>query len=477
VTFYKKTDTVAAGVAKGSAAVVNYNIAIMIALVTRSLTTILRKIRVATLLPLNFNIYFHTILGYTTLAAAWVHSLAHLTSFMRTLANMPNLETLNSLLATPLDEVKPYRWWAIQSVPGITGIIALVLMTMMVVFAIKKARQKNFERFWYTHVLWLVIVIVLAFHGISKYLGSPKFYLWAGFPSLVLLVEKIFALIIHLLTRHKIISIEYLDSGVVEMRITKPPSFKFIPGQYARLKIPEISLLQWHPFSFSSSQSDDYISFHISPVGDWTNQLKQIALDLKTKKLLKVPTIFLLGPYGAPSQHYSNFKDIMIISSGVGATPFASIMKDLSYRAKENSENINTKSVDFYWVNRRPSTHKWLTNLFKELQNHEASKSLVKIHMFFTSPHSKYDVRSLLLWRGLEILHNAGREIKGLEYFDFMFWGRPDWDFIFQQKAKEVGKGTVGVFFCGNNFLAKELHQKCLKYSENVVFKFYKEIF
>jgi len=97
--------------------------------------------------------------------------------------------------------------------------------------------------------------------------------------------------------------------------------------------------------------------------------------------------------------------------------------------------------------------------------------------MFFTSPHEKYDLRSILLWKGIEILYSEGVKIKGLEHFDLMRWGRPEWSEIFEEKAAQIGSGKVGVFFCGNAMLAKELHDNCVKKSGDVAFKFCKEIF
>ena len=245
-----------------------------------------------------------------------------------------------------------------------------------------------------------------------------------------------------------------------------------------KVNIPKISNFQWHPFSFSSSRNDEHLTFHISPIGDWTKELKKLALQYQTNQPSKFPSIYLKGPYGAPSQHYNDYKHLMVISTGVGATPFASILRHLSHKIKADSEaGVKTKSITFYWVNRKPSSQSWLNGLIRELQADEVTRELIKIKMYFTSPHEKYDFRSLLLWKGLEILHKEGVAIKGLELFNLMHWGKPDWDQVFKKKAQQVGKGKVGVFFCGNNYLAKDLHRNCLKHSGRVMFDFHKEIF
>lgn len=71
--------------------------------------------------------------------------------------------------------------------------------------------------------------------------------------------------------------------------------------------------------------------FYIKAVGDWTKQLHQSfteRLHGKTSIPLKV---LIRGPFGAPAQHVWGYQRVVLISGGVGATPFASICKDLFY--------------------------------------------------------------------------------------------------------------------------------------------------
>jgi len=48
---------------------------------------------------------------------------------------------------------------------------------------------------------------------------------------------------------------------------------------------------------------------------------------------------------------------------------------------------------------------------------------------------------------------------------------------VFERKKKEVKKGKVGVFLCGNPFLADEIKRQCIKHSGDVKFNFNEEIF
>jgi len=297
----------------------------------------------------------------------------------------------------------------------------------------------------------------------------------------VMLCDKLYTLYLLLLSKPlRVRNLEFLESGVIELKLTKPKNFKFVCGQYALVNVPQLSKLQWHPFSISSSKRDPYFTFHISPAGDWTNSLKKLAQDLKKMgpTTSNMPPVYIQGPYGAPSQTYDSYKHLIIVTTGVGATPFSSILRRLNQKANEPNSTFKTVSVDFYWVNRKPASHTWLNGLLQDMQSNEKFKSILNINIFLTALHAKYDLRSLLLWRGLSILTDRGKTVKGLDHFNVVHWGRPNWNQIFRKKASEFPKGTqVGVFFCGNKDMGAKLYDVCENTSGNVIFEFHREVF
>lgn len=40
-------------------------------------------------------------------------------------------------------------------------------------------------------------------------------------------------------------------------------------GCYYRVKVPALSLLEWHPFSLASSESSHHLTFFVASSGDW----------------------------------------------------------------------------------------------------------------------------------------------------------------------------------------------------------------
>jgi NADPH oxidase len=89
-------------------------------------------------------------------------------------------------------------------------------------------------------------------------------------------------------------------SKVIEIQFRKP-SFKQLSGQYAFICCPDISPYQWHPFTLTSAQQEDYASVHVRIVGDWTQALEKLIVR-KDGVIAKPPKILIDGPYGTASE-------------------------------------------------------------------------------------------------------------------------------------------------------------------------------
>lgn len=136
-----------------------------------------------------------------------------------------------------------------------------------------------------------------------------------------------------------------------------PPSFE--AGQYAFLNIPEISTLQWHPFTISSAPSEHLLRFYIKSMGpgSWTENLFQLAQTSST--LNSVPMINIDAPYGLGLEwkRYSltqclkllRYRRLIIIVGGVGVTPALSILEELYQQCSKQPDTWNTK-VDCLWA-------------------------------------------------------------------------------------------------------------------------------
>ncbi|KAJ7942492.1 Ferric reduction oxidase [Quillaja saponaria] len=102
-----------------------------------------------------------------------------------------------------------------------------------------------------------------------------------------------------------IISAKCLPCGTVELVLSKPGNLRYNALSFIFLQVRDLSWLQWHPFSVSSSPLDGkhHLSVLIKVLGEWTAQLKgKISDDELLKELGVQPntriTASVEGPYG-----------------------------------------------------------------------------------------------------------------------------------------------------------------------------------
>lgn len=158
----------------------------------------------------------------------------------------------------------------------------LIALMAMVFTAVEKPRRANYERFWYTHHLFLVFFFAWSFHGAFCMIqpdtapfcsGIGVFWKWWLVGGMVYLFERLMR---EVRGTHKtyISKVIQHPSKVCEIQIRKE-NFRPKAGQYIFLCCPEISLWQYHPFTLTSAPEEEYVSVHIRCAGDFTTALAQ----------------------------------------------------------------------------------------------------------------------------------------------------------------------------------------------------------
>lgn len=127
----------------------------------------------------------------------------------------------------------------------ISGLILLIAMGVMVIMSFYKFRRAFYTFFYRVHMILLVVVMLYALiHGAGGiFFGAA---LW-GFDLLVRFYMK---------RKHrqanKTVKIEEVADGLLKISFEKK-EFDYAGGQYVFIVVPEISTLESHPFSISSS--------------------------------------------------------------------------------------------------------------------------------------------------------------------------------------------------------------------------------
>nr|KAF6486213.1 hypothetical protein HJG63_014284 [Rousettus aegyptiacus] len=498
-------------VAKGCGQCLNFDCSFIVVLMLRRCLTWLRATWLAQVLPLDQNIQFHQLMGYVVVGLSLVHTVAHIVNF--------------ALQAQ--SESSPFRFWELllTTRPGIgwvhglaspTGVALLLLLLLMFVCSSPCIRRSgHFEVFYWTHLSYLPMWLLLILHG-------PNFWKWLLVPGTLFFLEKAIGLAVSRMAALCIVEVNLLPSKVTHLLIKRPPLFNYRPGDYLYLNIPAIARYEWHPFTISSApEQRDTIWLHIRSQGQWTNRLyesfkasdpvgcgsKRLSRSLKMKRSQRRSQVsamslenhqfcnikcYIDGPYGTPTRRIFASEHAVLIGAGIGITPFASILQSIMYRHQKRKHvcpncqhswmegiqdnDMKLHKVDFIWINRDQRSFEWFVSLLTKLEMDQAEEPqegrFLELHMYMTSALGKNDMKAIGLQMALDLLAKKEKKdsITGLQTRTQP--GRPDWNKVFQKVAAEK-KGKVQVFFCGSPALAKVLKGHCERFS----FKFFQENF
>jgi NADPH oxidase len=428
------------------------------------------------IIPFEKNITFHKAVAWAIVFFSFVHVAAHMVNF-----------TELAIVASPTTGGRILAFLEANFItgPGATGWIMNVALGLMVYYAREKKRRANFERFIYSHHLFIVFFICWQLHGMFCMIKPDrppfcsfnsigvfwKYWLVGG---VIYIYERILR---EVRSRHKtyISKVIQHPSKVCEIQIKKEKTV-CRAGQYIFINCPEISYWQWHPFTLTSAPEEDYISIHVRVVGDFTTALATTLgcdLSTKSKKVEKetgasvvepplnkvLPRIMVDGPFGSASEDVFKFEVSVLVGAGIGVTPFASILKSIWYRLNyPGNKPTRLRKVYFFWVCRDYDSFEWFQSLLMAIEDQDLGNH-IEIHTYLTAKISTDDIENI-------ISNDVGGERDAVTDLRApTHYGRPNWDRIFQSIADVHPATEVGVFFCGPKVLGSTLHRQCNKFS------------
>ncbi|GAB5364594.1 hypothetical protein AAMO2058_000983200 [Amorphochlora amoebiformis] len=423
---------------------------------------------IVTFIPVDKNIAFHKLIAVVMSGCAAGHMFFHFINY----ALRPD---------------QTIRLFGI--IPWYSG--GLIVLCIFLIFsgAQLTVRRKQFEIFWYTHIfVFPLFFILILIHG------------------------------------KNVFTIELEKSGPFAM---KPDGRQpYSEGQYCFINCPHISRFEWHPFTISSAPYDKTVSFHIrkSVPGSWTDQLSTYltALGPKTgsrivlhrgaggaRKMGKIvgpdglQLLKIDGPHSAPTQHISKYKQVMVVGAGIGVTPVASSCKSVVFHKWRTAVGeVFPHNAYFYWVcsHRDVDSFRWLVRLIKECQDevtHQRSMAgapadrRFEFHIYITSVRGAQPVEVRVAPEDDEAFWGRHVDKTGVEKkkgpFDeaklysimkcpptditqlgdiYVHKGRPNWKAEFTRVKQYHPRQTVGIAFCGNPFIAKDLRRYSVEFTD-----------
>jgi len=195
-------------------------------------------------------------------------------------------------------------------------------------------------------------------------------------------------------------------------------------GQYLFVNFPGISMLEWHPYSVSSSPDERTLEIHIRGLGDHTNYLVDKAKNKETL-WLRVD-----GPYGDLNMNYRRYPILLLVSGGIGVTPVIGILKDLYHigdiDTKKKPKPHCVENVYMIWAVQSKVQYDWFSSELNDIYNASGKENMPKLNVsIYVS------------------------KVEGETLDPSFFVGRPDLPNIFNGIVKNHPDKVTNVFVCG----------------------------
>ncbi|KAL8640639.1 MAG: hypothetical protein Q9228_002466 [Teloschistes exilis] len=465
------------------------------------------------ILPLDESQWFHRQVAYSLLFYTIVHVSAHYVNFFNVERSQIRKETAVQIHYT--------------QVGGITGHVMLLCMLLMFTTAHAKIRQQSYETFWYTHHLFVPFLLALYTHATgcfvrdtktpySPFDGAPFWnhcigyegWRWELIGGGIYLCERVYR---EIQSRRpaKITKVVRHPYDAMEIQFEKP-SMRYKAGQWLLINVPSVSTTQWHPFTITSCPFDPYVSIHVRQVGDWTRdvgdalgcgpaQAKELdsldpsgVYEIALQNHQAMPNIRIDGPYGAPAEDVFDNEIAVLIGTGIGITPWASILKNIWHLRAGPNPPRRLRRVEFIWVCKDTTSFEWFQALLSSLEHQSQSAAahsgagpeFLRIHTYLTQKMD-LDTTTNIYLNSVGTAKDPLTELRTRTNF-----GRPDFRRLFGAMRDGIMDGTyigglegslktdVGVYFCGPNSAARDIKRAAKEAtSGEVKFRFWKEHF
>eukprot|EP00930_Biecheleria_cincta_P078304 TRINITY_DN6572_c0_g1_i11.p1 TRINITY_DN6572_c0_g1~~TRINITY_DN6572_c0_g1_i11.p1 ORF type:complete len:938 (+),score=171.60 TRINITY_DN6572_c0_g1_i11:135-2948(+) len=376
----------------------------------------------------------HILAGKAMFVTAVLHVAAHLMGTVPGMLSRP-LPEINALLGCANPDTTPdfinvdLAWlkWPMcplqrtpdsvteilfTTMPGLTGVLLVLLLVGTMYTARQAGRAKQFELFWYFHNFNIASWPVLLFlHGSQAWvgLGLPLVVLTSSLPIVTYTVDRIKRFL-----RSSFSEIQILGATVrpgpgggahgalTYLHLSKPRVlWHFQTGMYGFLNIPEIARFQWHPFTICSGADDETVNFLIAGVGDWTRALAKRCLDANAG-VTSFPRIGLDGPFTAPTQSALSKKILVAVGAGVGITPFLSLLSSLTMSLGDgDTEKVPLVEAHFYWSTRSADEFLFGRRLFAKIAETPHLRDRIFLHLHVTSKAPDKDPAAYLFREAL----------------------------------------------------------------------------
>ncbi len=262
-------------------------------------------------IPLGINIEVHSFIGYCIALHMFGHTFGHIAYQTMYTSGFQNAFTQNSLL-------RGNNWEEKMKGDGKTGFLLITFVLVMGLTALFRSfSSRQYLIFNIVHYFYLLYLPMLFLHVPTLW---PYFVAIGG----LMILERFYDL--YQKTTYTTLSYSRpCHNGVTFLSVPRYGKMSY-PGSYYRIKIPALSMHEWHPFSLAGGTTSHHLTFFIASAGDWCRELHKLVSD---PNLRQSTIVQVQGPFLAPASQALVRKPggkILCVASGIGITPFFSVM-------------------------------------------------------------------------------------------------------------------------------------------------------
>ncbi|KPA83186.1 putative ferric reductase [Leptomonas pyrrhocoris] len=298
-------------------------------------------------------LWFHRAVGYCMLAATLAHVIAFYVSFadydllMENLNKIPNIVGEKRVMDDYTVSVATWTTW--------------FLLVAMGIFSLNAMRRRFYELFYYAHLGATYMTLpMMIFHASAGWMYM--------LPGLTLFLADQLVRVWQRSAVVRVVHARTISEDTVELAFSVPGRWDMRcvhPGQYVLVCVPELTALQWHPFTLTSVVDEDGAAdaggvavsttgtvfyLHIKSMGPltWTGRLYDMV------RSGQVFSVGVEGPCGTPVD-YSRYDDIVLVAGGIGAAPCVSVYGSLLRAHMRSADGAGVPRVRMVWSTRSAS--------------------------------------------------------------------------------------------------------------------------